>query len=72
MIIYLSIAIILSLIAIKVMLMLKVPYALSVVIGIVCFLTLISVGVFLIKDVDTPSPGSTIITQEELKKAAGL
>jgi hypothetical protein len=72
MIIYLGIALVLSLTIMKVMLWLKAPCALSVVIGIVCFLILISIGVFLIKDMDTPPLDSTVITQEELQKAAGL
>jgi len=72
MIIYFGIALALSLTVVKVMLWLKAPCALSVVIGIACFLILISIGVFLIKDMDAPPPDSTVITQEELKKAAGL
>jgi hypothetical protein len=72
MIIYLGIALVLSFTVVKIMLWLKAPCALSVVIGIVCFLILVGVGVFLIRGMDSPSPDSTIITQEDLKKAAGL
>ncbi|NLB68417.1 MAG: hypothetical protein GX804_01850 [Lentisphaerae bacterium] len=72
MIIYLSIALALSFGVVKTMLWLKVPRVLSVIIGIVCFLILIGVGFFLIKDKDTPPSDSTVITQEELKRAAGL
>ncbi|GEM_PF-6534511 len=72
MIIYLGIALVLSFTVVKIMLWLKAPCALSVVIGIVCFLILVGVGVFLFKNMDTLPPDSTIITQEELWKAAGL
>ena len=54
MIIYLSIALALSFGVVKTMLWLKVPRVLSVIIGIVCFLILISVGIILIKDMDAP------------------
>lgn len=70
--IYLGIALALSFGVLKTMLWLKVPRVLSVIIGIVCFLILIGIGAFLIKDMDTPPPDSTVITQEELKRAAGL
>lgn len=72
MIIYLGIALALSFTIVKAMLWLKVSRALSVIVGIVCFLILIGVGAFLIKNMDTPPPDSTVITQEELKRAAGL
>jgi hypothetical protein len=72
MIFYLSIALILSFAVVKTVLWLKVPCAWSVVIGIVCFLILIGVGIFLFRGMDTPPPDSTIITQEELREAAGL
>jgi len=72
MIIYLGIALVLSFTVVKIMLWLKAPCALSVVIGIVCFLILVGISVFLIRGMDTPPPDSTIITQEDLKKAAGL
>jgi hypothetical protein len=72
MIIYWGIALVLSFTVVKIMLWLKAPCALSVVIGIVCFLILVGIGVFLIRGMDTPPPDSTIITQEDLKKAAGL
>ncbi len=57
MIIYLGIALVLSFTVVKIMLRLKAPCALSVVIGIVCFLILVGVGVFLIKGMDTPPAG---------------
>lgn len=72
MILCLGIAIAFSLVVVKTMLWLKIPCVWSVVIGIVCFVILISVGIHLIKDMDAPPPDSTVITQEELKKAAGL
>ena len=72
MIVYLGIALALSFAVVKVMLWLKTPCVWSVVIGIVCFVILISVGIHLIKDMDAPPPDSTVITQEEMKKAAGL
>ena len=72
MIIYWGIALVLSFTVVKIMLWLKAPCALSVVIGIVCFLILVGISVFLIRGMDTPPPDSTIITQEDLKKAAGL
>ncbi len=70
--VYLGIALALSFVVVKAMLWLKVSRALSVVVGIVCFLILISIGIVLIKDMEAPPPDSTVITQEELKKAAGL
>lgn len=54
MIIYWGVTLALSLIVVKVMRWLKVARTLSIIIGIVCFLILMSVGNFLIKDVDTP------------------
>ncbi len=72
MILYLGIAMGLSVTVVMVLRWLKTPFVWSVGIGIVCFLTLIGVGLFLIKGMDSPPPGSTIITQEELNKAAGL
>lgn len=72
MIFYFGIALGISVTVVMVLRWLKTPFAWSAIIGIVCFLTLIGVGLFLIKGMDSPPPGSTIITQEELDKAAGL
>ena len=72
MILCLGIAIAFSLAVVKILLWLKIPCAWSVAVGIVCFVILIIVGIYLIKDMDAPPPGSTVITREELHKAAGL
>jgi hypothetical protein len=72
MIFYLGSALAVAFAVVTLLRWLKIPNIWSLVIGIVCFLILIGVGIFLIKGMDAPPPGSTIITQEELDKAAGL
>ena len=72
MIVYLLFALVISTVASLVLKRIHLAWAWCIVVGIICFAGLVWFGLQFVKDMDSPPPGSTEVTQEELNRAAGI
>lgn len=72
MILYLLFALIISVAASLMLKRIHLPWLWCIVVGTICFAGLVWWGMQFVKDMDSPPPGSTEVTQEELNRAAGI
>lgn len=72
MITYLLLALIMSATASLILKRMNLSWAWCIIAGIICLASIIWCGVLFVKEMDSPPPGSTEVTQEELNRAAGI